>query len=128
MCGRQTAAKSRTRTTEEFKIQLQDISPQINVIGEYTKVTDRISVQCKECGKEWSPLAYSLLSGKGCPHCSAKKGASHRTNRLARKSTEEFIDELKAINPNIVILGEYVNNKTKIAAKCLLCNFQYLLY
>ena len=125
LCGRQTAAKSRTRTTEEFIIQLQDISPQINVIGEYTKVTDRISVQCKECGKEWSPLAYSLLSGKGCPHCSAKKGASHRTNRLARKSTEEFIDELKAINPNIVILGEYVNNKTKIAAKCLLCNFQW---
>ena len=121
LCGRENAAKSRTRTHTEFEDELQMISPSIEVLGLYTKVTDRIKVRCKTCGKEWTPLAYSLISGKGCPHCSAKKGAQMRTNSLMKKSTAQFVDELKTINPNIVVNSEYINNKTKINVECTEC-------
>jgi hypothetical protein len=66
-------------------------------------------------------LAYSLLSGKGCPHCSAIKGAKSRSNNLAAKTTDQFREELAAKNQNIIVLGEYINNKTKLLAECRMC-------
>lgn len=41
-----------------------------------------------------------------------------------RKTHEEFIEELKIINPNITILGTYVNNKTKICC----CKNEHIWY
>ena len=125
LCGREKAAQTRTKSQKEFEDELQMISPSIEVLGTYTKVTDRINVRCKTCGKEWFPLAYSLVSGKGCPHCSAQKGAQTRTNRLMKKSTNQFVDELKNINPNIIVNGEYINNKTKINVECAVCRHSW---
>ena len=77
-CGRITAAKTRTRTQKEFEQEMGQISPQIRVVGEYKRSTERVSVLCRVCGLKWNPLAYSLLAGKGCPHCSAVRGAKKR--------------------------------------------------
>ena len=38
-----------------------------------------------------------------------------------KKDTKQFIDELKAVNPNLTVIGEYVNNKTKIKYICEQC-------
>lgn len=121
LCGRIKAADTRKRTHEEFLEDLSKVNKNIVVLGEYKSVTERISVKCSECGKEWQPLVYSLLSGKGCPHCSAVRAAKKRRNRLAVKSTKQFIEEIKNINPNVKINGEYINNKTKIDVECLIC-------
>ena len=40
-----------------------------------------------------------------------------------RKTNEEFISEMKNINPNIEILSEYINNKTKVKCRCLICGY-----
>ena len=120
-CGRITAAKTRTRTHQDFEIEMQQIDPTIEIIGKYTKVTERIEVRCKNCGHNWNPLGYSLLSGKGCPHCSALNGAKKRKNKLSVKTTEQFKKELAEINQNIKVVGEYINNKTKISVECLVC-------
>lgn len=37
-----------------------------------------------------------------------------------RKTHEEFVEEMKEINPNIEIVGEYINDKTKILCRCLI--------
>ena len=63
------------KTHEEFVNKMLVIAPTITVIGKYKKITERINVKCLNCGKTWNPLAYSLLVGKGCPHCSAVNGA-----------------------------------------------------
>lgn len=43
---------------------------------------------------------------------------------MSRKKThEEFVDELNKVNPNIEVLGEYVNNRTGIHCKCKVCGF-----
>ena len=36
----------------------------------------------------------------------------------ARKTTQQFVDEMKAVNPSITILGEYIGNKQKIQYMC----------
>lgn len=120
-CGRDIAAKTRTRTHHQFELEMRQKAPTIEIIGKYTKVTDRIAVRCTECGYEWTPLGYSLLSGKGCPHCSAIKGAKQRNNKLAVKTTAQFRDELAVKNKNILVIGEYINNKTKILVECKMC-------
>lgn len=125
LCGRITASKTRTRTHQEFEREMKRTNPNIEIIDKYVKVTERLKVRCKKCGYVWEPLCYSLLSGKGCPHCSAIEAAQKRKNKLASKTTEQFCQEVKCINPMIKIIGEYINNKTKILAECSVCGEQW---
>lgn len=81
------------RTHEQFVNELNKINPDIEVIGQYTKVNERINVRCRVCGKEWSPMPYSLLSGKGCPHCSAIKGAETNQGKTGRKGLQRFLHD-----------------------------------
>ena len=124
-CGREKAAKTRVRTDAEFVNELYAINPSITVVSDYKVINERVDVRCNVCGHEWSPVAYSLLSGKGCPHCSAIEGTKKRKGRLAAKSNERFIEEVREINPTIEILSEYTNNKTKVLARCLVCNHEW---
>ena len=100
-------------TQKEYVDRLQDILPNIEVLGEYISQSKRISVRCKIDGYEWSPIAGQLVGGYGCPECAIRNNANAR-----RKPQNEFISQLKAINPNVVIKGEYLNNHTKILFKC----------
>lgn len=120
-CGKIVSAQKRTRTHEQFLSEVAQLIPTVEILGKYTKVTDRISVRCKDCGHTWEPLCYSLLSSKGCPHCSAITGAKNRGNKLASKTTAQFKEELLGKNKNICVLGEYVNNKTKLLVECKIC-------
>ena len=43
----------RKKTTEEFKRQIQDINPDIEIIGEYQGNKTKISCRCKICPHEW---------------------------------------------------------------------------
>lgn len=44
---------------------------------------------------------------------------------MKRKSHEDFISELKQLNPNINVVGEYINCSTKIEVCCLTCNHSW---
>ena len=35
-----------------------------------------------------------------------------------KKSHEEFVEELKSVQPNIEVIGEYINTNTPLACKC----------
>lgn len=44
---------------------------------------------------------------------------------IKRKTKEEFIEEMKIKQPNIKVLGEYINNKTGIYCQCEICGFNH---
>ena len=44
----------------------------------------------------------------------------------SKKTHEQYVEELNSINPNIEIIGEYVNYKTKILHKCRICKYEWL--
>ena len=52
-----------------------------------------------------------IHNNTGCPKCAGRD-----------KTTEEFINELKEINNDIEILGEYIDTNTKIKCKCKIDN------
>ena len=103
------------KTHEQFVEELSKINPNIEVLGEYINNRTPIKYKCKIDGYKWETSPYSLLNGCSCPRCSKKE----------RKTTEQFIKELSKINPNIEILGEYINSQTKIKCKCKIDGYEW---
>jgi hypothetical protein len=102
------------KTTQEFKNEMLLVNPNIEVLGEYKGCKQKILVKNKICNHEWRSQPSNLLNGCGCPKCLGKN-----------KTTKEFIKEMEKINPNIIILGEYVNSTTKILVKNKLCGHEW---
>ena len=109
------------KTHEQFVKELHEINPDVAVIGKYTKAVEPVSVKCLVCGKEWTPKAYSLLQGKGCPSCSAHKGARNNKGKTGVKDVVQFQMELKKVDPSIEVIGSYVNGHSNIKCSCLRC-------
>lgn len=94
-------------THKEFMDRMRKINSDIEVLEEYVNSQIKIKVRCKKDGYEWETVPNNLLNGRGCPKCVGKN-----------KTTEDFINELKEINSDIEILGEYKSALTKIKCKC----------
>ena len=103
------ASNMKKSTHEEFINKLKEINEYIEILGEYINNRTKIKCRCKIDGYEWETRPDNLLSGQGCPKCSSN---------IRNKTTEYFINELKEVNENIEILGEYKGNKVKIKVKC----------
>lgn len=103
-------------THEEFKQELKKVNNNIEILGEYVNNRTKIKVKCKIDGYEWEVTPDSLLRGTGCPKCSGN---------IKNKTTEYFINELKEINNDIEIFGEYEGNKTKIKCRCKIDGYEW---
>ncbi len=110
------------KSHEEFIEEFKNNNPHydnIEVNEKYKSINSKIECRCKICGTTWFPTAKSLTKKKtGCPNCRFDTIAMKR-----RKSQSQFVSEMKTINPNITILGEYVNNKSYIKCQCDECGY-----
>lgn len=87
--------------------------PDIDVLDTYKNGRTKVKLRCKICNYQYSATPGSLYMGCGCPKCAG----------VARKTTQQFIEEMLNVNPNVVIDGEYVQNKAKINVHCLVCGY-----
>ncbi len=104
---------NRHYTHDEFVGIVASRVPTVEVVGTYKNTLTKIKKRCKICGYEWSSLAGNLLHGEGCPKCAYK---------LSR-TTEEFIKEVSDINPDVVILGEYLGRTRSVPTRCNKCGY-----
>lgn len=105
-------------THEEFikKFYVKNKSAEnIEILGEYINNRTKIKCKCKIDGYGWEARPNDLLSGRGCPKCGGN----------AKKTTEEFKQEIKEINDNIEILGKYTNDRTKIKVRCKIDGYEW---
>ena len=103
----------RRKTHEEYVEDLHKVNPHLHIQDKYINNKTKITIKDDRCGHVWSVAPSTPLRGIGCPHCSGRH----------KRTYEEFISDLKAINENIVILtpqNEYVNGSTKVRCKCLI--------
>lgn len=104
------------KAQQRFIEKMNAINPNIEVIGKYVGRSKRIEVKCKKCGKVWSPIAESILSGSGCLECSNKNGA------IKRKIThEQFENKLEIKSPSLKLISKYKGMYEPIKAQCLNC-------
>lgn len=94
-----------------------------SIICEYINTETPIKIKHNICGYEFYRKPEKLLSRKiNCPKCNQKA----RSNSEKRKTTDLFKEEVKKlVGDEYLILGEYINSKTKIDIKHLLCGFTW---
>ena len=120
-CKLQTQIQKQTKTHEEFIQEMQEINPNIEILGEYQGSKTPIKCKCKIDGYEWTPTPNSLLREQGCPKCYSRSLSIRQT-----KTHEQFIQEMQEINPNIEILGEYEGSDKTIKCKCKIDGHEWL--
>lgn len=110
-CSNDILSNLFSKTHEEYVNELNTINPNIEVLEEYTGAANGILHRCKIDKYEWITPPSSLLSGTGCPKC----------NGGYKRTKDEYIEELKNINPNIEIVSEFKNITTKATFRCRVC-------
>lgn len=113
-CGDKMKSIKQLKTHDQFVNEMMNISPNIKIIGKYKNARSKIECECLIDGYHWFATPDNLLRGTGCPKCSGRV-----------QSTEIFKERLKNIQPYIEVVGEYVNNSTKINCICHLHNFKF---
>lgn len=111
---------ARRKTHEEFINELNIKNPNIEVLGKYINAHIKIKCKCKICGCIWDSIPNNLLRDRGCPECGKVKCSKSRT-----RTHEQFVNELKNINPNITPLEKYKNVKVKIKCSCNVCRHEW---
>lgn len=96
------------KTHEQYIQEVSMVNDNIEVIGTYISANKKITHRCKIDGYEWDVAPYVILRGNGCPKCGGH----------LKKEHEEYVNELKNINPDIEVVGEYINAHTKILHRC----------
>lgn len=102
-------------THDEYIKKVAKINPNIEVVGEYINARTKILHRCKIDGYEWMAKPNGILNGYGCPKCGG----------VARVTNKEHIKRIEDINPNIEVLGEYVNAITKVLYRCKICGNKF---
>ena len=107
----------RKLSCSEFMAKVQNVKPDIEILSEYKNSRCKILVRCKKCNYKWEVVTNTLMNTScGCPCCAGN----------SRKDKTTFINDLKKINSNIDVCGDYVNNKTSL--KCICKKDGYIWY
>ncbi|HBP8324776.1 TPA: GIY-YIG nuclease family protein [Escherichia coli] len=105
----------RKLTHEEQIAAIAKINPDVEVLGEITGNHKKVLCRCKVCDHEWSATPCNLKHGRGCPKFAGKMKLSH----------EEHIAAIAKVNPDIEVLGEIINDKTKVLCRCNICSHEW---
>lgn len=106
----------RKKTHKEYIAEIAKVNPNIKVIGEYIGADIKILHKCKICGYEWDARPAGILRGYGCPKCYGHILKTH----------EQYVKELFTVNPNIEVVGKYINSSTKILHKCKIDGYEWM--
>lgn len=108
--------KNNTRTHESFLKEMHNINPDLILLDKYINSKSVMRCKCNKCGYEWKSTPSNLLFRGQCQKCANKRIAD-----LQRKTTKQFIEELRQINNTVEVLGEYMGAKEKIKCRCTKC-------
>ena len=108
-------SKKERKTPERFEYELSIVNPDVELLSPYIRALTKVKCRCKIDGNVFEMTPSHLLYGNGCPQCGGVK----------RKDTNAFISEMAKIQPEIEVIGEYVNNKTPILLRCIMCGMEW---
>ena len=108
------------RTNEDYVKEVHETYPYIVPLEEFQGMTVPILHICNKHNIKWKTSPNNILQGHGCVKCGGEKITS-----AFAKTTEQYIKELKKINPNIVLEEDYINSSTPILHKCLIDNYMW---
>lgn len=113
---------SKKKTQEEYVSELAIKNQNVEVIGEYNGARTPILHHCLVHDVYWNMSPTNALKGCGCKQCGIDKYSS-----LQRKTSDQYKEELRIKNPNLIVLGEYINSNTPILHNCIKHNITWCI-
>ena len=96
---------------------INKVNPDVEVLGEIKGSLMKVLCRCKICGHKWNANPSNLKNNKtGCPACARKR---------ITKSHEEHLKEIKAVNPDVEVVGKIKNTDTKVLCRCKICGHKW---
>ena len=105
---------AKLKTQEQFEKELHEKYPQVEICGKYVNNATKIDFRCTIDDYHWSATPTVALKC-GCSVCSG-----HYMNDYS------FKQKVKERNQNVEVIGTYIDRKTPIKCKCLLCNEEFM--
>lgn len=120
-CANQCISERSSLPLEKVLQMIKENSPNVEMIGEYINATTKTLFLCKICGKIFETKPTNVCHGSGCKSCKLKTA-----NAVRRITHKQFLEKIAGIkNPDIEIIGEYINSSTKIECLCKICKEIY---
>lgn len=119
-CRVERSRESQGINQEWYVNQLAIKNPNLEVLEEYKTIEDKISHKCKKHGVIWKISPANALKGCGCKECKKEK-----IHNAFTKTKEQYCEDLKNKNPNIVLIGEYYNTSTPTKHFCKIHNIEW---
>lgn len=106
------------KTIEEFKAEVEELGNHEYIVlnNVYNGRLQKVLFLHTKCNRTYLATPNKFLYGRRCPYC------SHGSKR---KSTEEYINEVRNINPNIQVLGKYERNNKPILMRSINCGHEF---
>ena len=109
-CGGEILANIKKKNKEQYIEDLNKINSNIIILGEYINAHISTLHKCLIDGYEWYAKPNNVLSGTGCPKCGG----------TIKKLHDDYVSEISIINPDIEVIGQYIDSHTSILHKCLI--------
>lgn len=114
---------TRKKTHEEYVVELSEKNPDVEVVGTYINALTKITHHCLIHDVYWETTPSRVLHGAGCEVCHKDKISSSKY-----KSNDEYIKQVKNINPNILVIEPYIEARIPILHKCTIHNVEWKAY
>lgn len=114
-CRKEKIRLKNSKPFEQYQRELHNKLPDIECIGEYVNFTTPVLHRCKKCGYEWTSQPIFVLDNIGCKKCEGN----------LRRTTQEYIEELAQINPQIELIGKFINTSTHTLHRCKIHDFTW---
>ena len=115
-CNHKKGGLKQRITNIEFLERLSKVNDTVEVLSKYDGADKKVKVRCLICGNEYETYPYNLLRGYKCMSC-------YRKSRFRTK--EEFINEIKKMNSNIIVGDDFKHGKARCSFICKICGYIY---
>ena len=110
VCAKVKVANKRRLAHTEHVSAITKVNPNVDILEEIRNVNKKVKCRCKVCHYEWTPLPTNLKKGRGCPRCAG-----------VVKTSEERVNKIQKVNPDVEILEEIINAHTPVLCRCMIC-------
>lgn len=108
------------RTHDEYVSELAIKNPTLEVVDKFINTQTEIMHHCLIHDIYWMLRPSHALNGVKCRECQKDILREERA-----KTKNDYVNDLKTLNPNIIVIGDYINAHIPILHKCAVCGCEW---
>ena len=116
-CSAKEMGRIKTKTSEQFKAELYDINPMIEIISEYKGTKEKVKCRCLANFEHhtWSAYPTNLLRNHGCPECALIAQGENKKKTTLNNYLRIFSEY------QVELIEDYKGTYEPVLFKCLKC-------